>query len=128
MSYQASNAKGQTTTQILAPANAANTAAATSAGVDVSEYEGALTFTQNVGVVTGGSITGKLVTSDASDLSGAVDVTGGGFTAVSTSNDPAIESVHIQCSALKKYVGYIGTIATGPAQVGVSMIGSKATV
>lgn len=128
MSYQANNALGLTTTQVLAPANAANTAAATSLGVDISEYEGTLTVTQNVGVVTGGSITGKLVTSDASDLSGSVDVTGGGFTAVSTANDPAIQSVHVQCSALKTYIGYVGTIVTGPAYVGVSMLGNKATV
>lgn len=128
MSYQSNNALGLTTIQVLAPANAANTAAATSTGVDISEYEGTITVTQNVGIVTGGTITGKLVTSDASDLSGAVDVTGGGFTAVSTATDPAIQSVHVQCSSLKKYIGYIGTIVTGPAYVGVSMFGSKSTV
>lgn len=128
MSYQAHNAKSTTTTQVLAPANAANTAAATSLGVAVGDYEGVLTFTQNVGVVTGGSITGKLVHSDASDLSGATDVTGAAFAAVSTSNDPAIESLHVEVSALKAYVGYVGTIATGPAYVGVAMLGSKKTV
>lgn len=128
MSYQAHNAKSTTTVQVLAPANAANTAGATSLGVAVGDYEGVLTFTQNVGTVTGGSITGKLVHSDASDLSGATDVTGGGFAAITTSNDPAIESLHVEVSALKAYVGYVGTIVTGPAQVGVAMLGSKKTV
>ena len=126
MSYQAHNAKGLTTTQLLTPASADNTAAATSTGVDVSEYEGTLSFIQSVGAVTAGSITGKIVTSDASDLSSSSDVTA--FTAITTSNDPATETVHVQCSALKAYVGYVGTIVTGPAVVGVAMIGSKATV
>lgn len=128
MSYNANNAKGLTTSQLIAAVSAANTAAATSLGVDISEYEGVITVTQNVGVVTAGSITGKLVTSDASDLSGAVDVTGGGFTAVTTANDPAAQSVTVACSALKTYIGYVGTIATGPAVVGVTMVGQKATV
>lgn len=128
MSYNANNAKGLTTSQLIAAVSAANTAAATSLGVDISEYEGVITVTQNVGVVTAGSITGKLVTSDASDLSGSVDVTGGGFTAVTTANDPAAQSVTVSCSALKTYIGYVGTIATGPAVVGVTMVGQKATV
>ena len=126
MSYQAHNAVGLTTTQLLTPASAANTAAATSTGVDVSEYEGTLSFIQSVGAVTAGSITGKIVTADASDLSSSSDVDT--FAAITTSNDPATETIHIQCSALKKYVGYVGTIVTGPAVVGVAMIGSKATV
>lgn len=125
MSYNANNAIGLTTSQLIAAVSAANTAAATSLGVDISEYEGVITVTQNVGVVTAGSITGKLVTSDASDLSGAVDVTGGGFAAVTTA---AAQSVTVSCSALKTYIGYVGTIATGPAVVGVTMVGQKATV
>lgn len=126
MSYNASNAKGLTTTQLLAPADAANTAAATTAGVDISAYEGTLTFTQSIGVVTAGSITGKIVTSAASNLSNSSDA--GTFTQITTSTDPASESIHIQCSALKQYIGYVGTIVTGPAVVGVTMQGQTATV
>lgn len=126
MSYNANNAKGLTATLILASVAAANTAAATSLGVDVSQYEGTLTFVQNIGVVTAGSIDGKLVHSDASDLSGAEDVSGATFAQVTTSTDPAVEAIHVQAAALKKYVGYVGTIATGPALVGVAMLGQKA--
>lgn len=128
MSHQAHNAKSLTTIQILAAVSAANTAAATSLGIDISDYEGVLTVTQNIGVVSGGSITGKLVTSDASDLSGSVDVPGGGFTAVTTSTDPAAESLHVEVSSLKKYIGYVGTIVTGGVLVGVTAVGSKKIV
>ena len=126
MSYHSSNAQSLTTVQLLAPVAAAATANATGTGVDVSEYEGTLTFTQNIGVVTAGSITGKIVTSDNSNLTSSSDA--GTFTAITTSNDPAVQSIHIECSKLKTYVGYVGTIVTGPAVVGVTMQGANATV
>ena len=95
-----------TATALLAPASCAATANATGAGVAAHEYEGAVEFIQQVGVVTGGSITGKIVTSDNSDLSGSSDVTfldgTTTFTAVTTSTDPATESKYASASALKE--------------------------
>lgn len=118
-----------TATALLAPASCANTAAATGTGVASHEYEGAVAFVQQIGVVTGGSITGKIVTSDSSDLSGSSDVTfldgATTFTAVTTSNDPLTEVKFADARALKAYVGYVGTIVTGPAVAGASMIGVK---
>ena len=125
MSLNPSNTGGLTTTQLLASISAAATANATGTGVDVSEYEGSLVFTQNIGLITG-TIDGKIITSDASNLSSPSDA--GTFTQITASTDPASQSITIQCSALKKYVGYIGTIGTGPALVGCTMLGQKSIV
>lgn len=117
----------RTVKALLASASCAATANATGAGVAAHEYEGTVEFIQNVGVVTGGSITGKIVTSDSSDLSGSSDVTfldgTTTFTAVTTSNDPSTETKYANASSLKAYVGYVGTIVTGPAVVGACVGG-----
>lgn len=111
---------------LLIPAECANTAAATTATpIDISEYEGAIIVSQLTGVVTAGTLSGKLVTGDNSALTDAADVTGATFTQVGTTTDNAVESIVIQANACKKYLGYVGTIATGPAVVGVVMTGTK---
>lgn len=119
----------RTATALLAPASCANTAAATGTGAAAHEYEGTVDFVQLVGVVTAGTITGKIVTSDSSDLSGATDVTftdgTTAFTAVTTSTDPSTEIKYADARALKAYVGYVGTIVTGPAVAGAAMVGVK---
>lgn len=118
-----SEAQGSTVQVLLASINAAATANATGTAVDISGYEGHLVIVQNVGVVTGGSIAGKIQTGDAADGSDAADVTGATFTTVTTSNDPKIEKITVECNNLKKYIRYLGTVTTGPAQVAVEMIG-----
>lgn len=122
-------AQAVTDVNILAPADAADTAAATSAWVSVADYEGFLVFTQHVGVVTAGTITGKIRHATDNAGTGAADVTGGGFTAVTTSNDaPNIQKVVVELNAIGPYVQYVGTIATGPAVVGVSMLATAKSV
>jgi hypothetical protein len=111
--------------QLLVPGAAANTAAATGAWVDISAYDGFIAFVQQVGVVTGGSITGKIQHADDGSGTNVADVTGGGFTAVTTANDPASQKIVIPTNALKPFVRYLGTIATGPADVGVVAIATK---
>ena len=120
-----SSAKGATVLNLLTPADAANTAAATGTAVDISEYEGYLIVTSQVGVVTAGSIAGKLQHGDESNGSDAADITGATFTTVTTSNDPKTETIVIKVDGLKKYLRYLGTITTGPAVVGVSAVGVK---
>jgi hypothetical protein len=116
--------QGVTTLQLLASVDAAATANATSAaGVDISDYEGYLIVTQNVGLLDGGSLTGKVITSASSDLSDPSDVAS--FTQVTTSTDPAAQSLSIQVSDCKKYIGYVGTIVTGGAIVGCTAVGVK---
>lgn len=118
----ANSGKAATAVSLLAPVDAANTAAATGTGVLVAQYEGDLMVTQNVGVVTAGQIAGKLQECDASDGTGAADITGATFTAVTTSNDPLIQKITVDSNSLSKpYIRYIGTVTTGPVEVSVSM-------
>jgi hypothetical protein len=115
-------AKALTHTAMLSSVSCANTAAATQGtGTDISAYEGTLVFIENVGTITG-TLAGKIITSAASNLSSPTDV--GTFTARTTSNDNEVMVLEVQCSALKQYVGYVGTIVTGPALIGVSVAGS----
>lgn len=115
---------------VLTPAEYANTGAIAAAitPVDVTAYEGAIIVLQLTGVVTAGTLTGKLVTGNQSNLSDASDVVGGGFAAVGTTTDDAVAHLVVQANQLKKYLGYVGTIATGPAWVGVAIVATKKMV
>jgi hypothetical protein len=119
--------QGVTTLQLLASVDAAATANATSpAGIDVTDYEGFLIVTHNVGILDGGTIVGTVITSAASNLSSPTTV--GTFTSVSTSTDPAAQSVSIELNKCQQYIGYVGTIVTGGALVGCTAVGKKKTV
>ena len=112
--------------QHIGPVSAANTAAATSGSgqwVDMSQYVGDVLFTQNVGAVTG-SITGKLQMADDANGTNAADITGATFMAVSSANNVQTYSLSAQ-GATKRYVGYVGTIVTGPALIAVTSHGVK---
>lgn len=120
----ASNAQSVTTLQLLASVDAANTtAASTVTGLDITEYEGFLIVTQNVGLLDAGSITGTVITSASSDLSSPTTV--GTFTAVTTSTDPAAQSIAIEVNKCKRYIGYVGTVVTGGALIGCTAVGAK---
>jgi hypothetical protein len=109
---------------VLAPVDAANTAAATSGWVDCRKYEGDLVFTVMTGVVDAGSVTWTF--EHATDGSGtgaeAIVPTEGALTAVTTSNDPLTQKRTIPASAVHGWVRAIGTIVTGGALVAVSML------
>lgn len=108
---------GGATLQLLASVDAVNTAAATTAtGLSTAGYTGYMIVTQNVGILDGGSLTGTVITSAASDLSDPTTI--GTFTQVTTSTDPAAQSISIPLTASKGYIGYVGTIVTGGALVG----------
>jgi len=111
--------------QLLTPADKANTAAATGTGIDITGYEGYMLVTQQVGVVTAGTIVGKLQSCTAADGTGAVDITGAVFTSNGTSTDVTTETICIKVDGLQQYLRYVGTIVTGPAVVGVSAVGTK---
>jgi len=116
-----------TTMQLLASVDAAATANATSAaGIDVTDYDGFLIVTQNAGILDGGTLIGTVITSASSNLSSPTTV--GTFTTVSTSNDPAAQSLSIELNKCLQYIGYVGTIVTGGALVGCTAIGKKKTV
>jgi hypothetical protein len=105
---------------LLTAASAADTAAATGTGVDISKYEGDLMVSQIVGVITG-TLNGKLQECDDAGGTGAADITGATFTEVTTSNDnPNVQKITVPAGSLTKpFLRYVGTIATGPSIVGV---------
>ena len=109
--------------QMLAPISAAATVNATSAWIDVRKYEGDLVIVSNIGIITG-TITPTI--EDATDGSGtgAATVTPaeGAFTQVTTSNDPLQEKRTIPAGSVRGWIRYVGTIVTGPALVGVTLL------
>ncbi len=110
--------------QMLAAGEKANTAAATSGWIDVRAYEGDLVIISNAGTVTAGSLTPTI--EDATDGSGTgaagVTPTEGAFTAVTTSNDPLQEKRTIPAGSVRGWIRYVGTIATGPVDLGVTLL------
>jgi hypothetical protein len=80
-------ASAATTTSILDPVSAANTAAATSGSakwLDVRAYDGEILVTQVLGAITG-TIAGKLQSATDANGTGAADITGYTFP-VNTTN------------------------------------------
>jgi hypothetical protein len=105
---------------LLTVASAANTAAATGTGVDISKYEGDLMVTQAVGVITG-TLDGKLQQCDDAGGTNAEDIAGATFAQVTTANDnPNVQKITVPAGSLtRSFLRYVGTIVTGPSLVGV---------
>lgn len=122
----ASDVRAVSPVVILAPIDCADTAAATSAWIDVRTYEGDIAIIQSTGVVTAGTIAGKIQEATDGSGTGAADITGATFTSVGTSTDNDVQKLVIRNTA--GYIRYVGTIGTGPALVGVSMLARKETV
>lgn len=112
-----------TVTNILAPVSCANTAAATTTGVDLLDYEGPVIVTQHHGVGTG-TLDGKI--QDSADNSSFADVSGLTFTQETTT--AGIQKLAIQSKQVRRYIKYVGTIVTGPHIIGVSLLGVKKIV
>jgi hypothetical protein len=110
-----------TPTILLNPASAANTAAATSAWVDVRGFVGDLVITHQVGAITG-TLTATI--EDATDGAGsggaAIALNEGAFAVVSVANK--IERRTLNADATRGFIRYVGTIATGPALVAVGIL------
>ncbi len=118
----ANAAKSAETITLVKPQSAANTAAATSAGVNITKYEGDLLITLHVGAITG-TVDGKIQVCDDAGGTNPVDVSGATFTQVTTSNDdPFIQSIVIDSNSLSKaFIRFVGTIVTGPAVLSVTL-------
>lgn len=118
------SAKSAEVITLVKPQSAANTAAATSAGVDITKYEGDLLITLHVGAITG-TVDGKLQVCDDAGGTNPVDVSGATFTQVTTANDdPFIQKlVWDSGSFAKPFIRFVGTIATGPALISVTLTG-----
>jgi hypothetical protein len=109
------SAQAATAKILLNPADAANTAAATSSWIACADAEGAIMFSMQVGAITAGGIVWTIET--ASDDSGtggaAITPNEGAFSAVTANT---IQKRTIDASASKGYVRCVGTITTGPVQ------------
>lgn len=115
-----------TVTSLIDSASAANTAAATSGSgkwLDVRTYEGDIIVTQQIGAVTG-SITGKLQSASDANGTGAADITGYTYTLVNSANNSQAIVVDAK-KVVGGFIGYVGTIVTGPALVSVVALGQK---
>ena len=119
-------AQASTVFNLMDAGEKADTAAAsTSTYISIAEVEGFLAVTQQVGVVTAGTIVGKLVHADDASGTNVADITGATFTSVGTATDNSVQKIVVAVNGLKPFIGYVGTIATGPAVVGVTALGTK---
>lgn len=126
MSLNAEGAGSLVPRSLLDAVSAANTAAATSGNgfwIDTQDLEGEIVVTINVGAVTG-SITGKLQCATDANGTGAADLAGATFTAISAASK-AQTIVVPKNSLTSRYLGFVGTVVTGPALVSVVAHGSK---
>lgn len=119
-------AQAATTTKLLDPASAANTAAATSSWVDVRDSEGDIMFINQVGALTG-SITWTIEhASDGSGTGAAAITPNEGAYSAGAANQ--VQKRTVSANAIQGYVRCVGTIVTGPALVAVSVSTRKKTV
>lgn len=115
-----------TSTKLLDPVSAANTAAATSGWIDVRDAEGDLVFINQVGALTG-SITWTIEHASDGSGTGAAGITPNeGAYAAGAANQ--IQKRTVSASAVAGWVRCVGTIVTGPALVSASVSYRKKTV
>lgn len=120
-----SQGSAATATSILDSISAGNTAAATSGSakwLDVRGYDGEVVVIQVLGAVTG-TIAGKLQSATDTNGTGAADITGATFP-VNTANQSSKVVIDPRQVA-GGFLGYVGTIVTGPSLVSVTAIGKK---
>ena len=112
-------AQASTTTKLLDPVSAANTAAATSSWVDARTAEGDIAFINHVGAMTG-SITWTIEHASDNSGTGAVAITPneGAYSAGAANQ---CQKRTISANAIQGYVRCVGTIVTGPALVAASI-------
>lgn len=123
-----SQASAATVTSILDTISAANTGAATSGSgkwLDVRGYDGELLVIQTLGAVTG-TIAGKLQSATDANGTGAADITGATFP-TNTLNQSSKVVVDPK-TVVGGFLGYLGTVGTGPSLVGVVVCGKKHVV
>ena len=121
-----SQASATTMTSLIDAASCANTAAATSGNgkwLDVRSYDGEILVVQQIGAVTG-SITGKLQSASDANGTGAADISGATFTVVNAANNTQTIALDPK-KVTGGFLGYVGTIVTGPALTSVTAGGKK---
>lgn len=123
-----SQASAATSTSLLRSVSAANTAAATSGSglwLDVRPYDGEIMVTMDLGAVTG-TIAGKLQSASDANGTSAADITGATFgtTLTNTTTKVVIDPKKVTGG----FLGFVGTIVTGPSLISVVASGKKKIV
>lgn len=121
-------ASAATSTALLRPVSAANTAAATSGSgmwLDVRSYSGEIMVVLELGAVTG-TISGKLQSATDANGTGAADIPGATF---GTTGANSTTKITVDPKAVVGgFLGFVGTIVTGPALVSVTASGKRKIV
>jgi len=121
-------ASAATMTSLLDALSAAATANATSGSgkwLDVRPYDGEILVVQQLGAVTG-TIAGKLQSASDANGTGAADITGATF-GTNTANSTSTQAIDPK-RVLGGFLGYVGTIVTGPSLVSDTAGGKKKVV
>ena len=117
-----------TSTALLRAVSAANTAAATTGSgmwLDVRPYDGEIMVTLDLGAVTG-TVAGKLQSATDANGTGAADITGATF---GTTGANSTTKITVDPKAVAGgFLGFVGTIVTGPSLVSVVATGKKKIV
>jgi hypothetical protein len=104
---------------VLASVSAANTAAATSAGIDLTGYEGGVAMVINTGAITG-TMDPKL--QDSADNSSFADIAGATAAQVSSASQTRVIKVDVRST--RRYLKFVGTVVTGPVLISVTLVGT----
>ncbi len=105
-------------------ASASQASTVTGSAVDLTGYDAPIVVVQSHGTGTG-TLDGKIQDS-ADGSTGWADVSGATFTQSTTTAD--VKSLVLWPASIKRYIRYVGTIVTGPQNVGVVAIGIKKSV
>src|SRR5256885_1940419 len=103
----------------------ANATSGSGKWLDVRIYDGEILVVQQLGAVTG-TIAGKLQSASDANGAGAADITGATFP-VNTANSSSKVVVDPK-TVVGGFLGYVGTIVTGPSLVSVVASGKKKIV
>ena len=106
--------------QVLPAVSAANTAAATSSGVDLTGYDGVVAVVVNCGAITG-TMDPKI--QDSADNSSFADVAG--LTAAQVATASQVRVIKFQRRDVRRYIKFVGTVGTGPVLIGVTLVANK---
>jgi len=108
------------TVLVLASVSAANTAAATSTGIDLTGYEGVVAMVINTGAITG-TMDPKL--QDSADNSSFADIAGATAAQVSSASQTRVIAVDVRSA--RRYLKFVGTVVTGPVLISATLVGTK---
>lgn len=124
-----SQASAATSTSLLDAISAANTAAASTGSakwLDVRPYDGEMLVIVQTGAITG-TLAGKLQSASDVNGTGAADITGATFTSVSAANKTASFALDPK-KVVGGFLGYVGTVVTGPVLISVTASAKKKVV